>query len=182
MNFTRLLALDDSLSAKLRIAEHPGILRAIATLFAHSGDSWFWIAGILMVWLTAPPFWQQSAMLMGISVIITAILVLTIKFTVKRRRPEGAWGAIYRSTDPHSFPSGHATRSFMLATMAIGLGPTWFSIILIIWAPLVGLARVAMGIHYLSDVIVGAVLGIIMGWTNYHLIPLVLAYFTTFGA
>jgi undecaprenyl-diphosphatase len=31
------------------------------------------------------------------------------------------------------------------------------------WAPLVGLARVAMGVHYLSDVLAGAVLGALMG-------------------
>ena len=157
------------------------VLRSIAMFFAHSGDSWFWVLGILIVWFTASPFWQSRALWMGISVVLTALLVLIIKFSVKRRRPEGEWGAIYRSTDPHSFPSGHATRSFMLAVMAIGLGPAWFAAILVVWAPLVGLARVAMGVHYLSDVLVGAILGIIMGWANYHLIPLALAYLTTLG-
>jgi membrane-associated phospholipid phosphatase len=34
---------------------------------------------------------------------------------------------------------------------------------LLIWAPFVLLARVAMGLHYLSDVIVGATLGVISG-------------------
>jgi membrane-associated phospholipid phosphatase len=36
-------------------------------------------------------------------------------------------------------------------------------VVLWIWAPLVALARVAMGVHYLSDVIVGAILGVIVG-------------------
>ena len=179
MNINRLLALDASFSARLRIAESPGILRNIAMFFAHSGDSWFWITALLLVGFTATPFWKQRALWMGISVVITALLVLVIKFTVRRRRPEGDWGEIYRSTDPHSFPSGHATRSFMLAALAVGLGPGWLGAILLVWAPLVGLARVAMGVHYLSDVLVGAILGILMGWVNYHIIPLVLAYLTS---
>jgi len=176
MNIKRLLDSDARFSARLRIAEVPGVTRTIAMFFAHSGDSWFWIAGITLVWFTTKPYWKYRALLMGISVVITAILVLVIKFTVKRRRPEGEWGEIYRSTDPHSFPSGHATRSFMLAVMAICLGPTWFGLLLLVWAPLVGLARVAMGVHYLSDVVVGAFIGILMGWVNYHLIPEVLEY------
>jgi undecaprenyl-diphosphatase len=89
--------------------------------------------------------------------------VLTIKFTIRRRRPEGKWGAIYRSTDPHSFPSGHAARVFLIGVLAIGLGPGWLAILLCIWAPLVALSRVAMGLHYLSDVVAGAVLGAIAG-------------------
>jgi membrane-associated phospholipid phosphatase len=35
--------------------------------------------------------------------------------------------------------------------------------LLLIWGPLVALARVAMGVHYLSDIIGGALLGIILG-------------------
>jgi membrane-associated phospholipid phosphatase len=51
----------------------------------------------------------------------------------------------------------------MLAVVIIGLGPAWLSLILIIWAPLVALARAAMGVHYLSDVLAGIVLGALMG-------------------
>jgi undecaprenyl-diphosphatase len=163
----------------MRVAEKPGLLRSIAMLLAHSGDSWFWGVGILLLWYFGSQFWELRAIIMGISVVITAILVLVIKFTVRRSRPEGEWGGIYRTTDPHSFPSGHAARSFMLATIVMGLGPTWFAILLVIWAPLVGLARVAMGVHYLSDVIVGAMLGIIMGWLNFNIIPAGLVFLST---
>ena len=179
MNFQELLDLDAKWSKNLRVAENPGSLRTIAMLFAHSGDSWFWGVGILLVWFVGNPFWKSQAFMLGASVIITAVLVLVIKFSVKRRRPEGEWGGIYRHTDPHSFPSGHAARSFMLASMAVFLGPPWFAIILVIWAPLVGLARVAMGVHFVSDVIAGALLGIFMGWLNYNLIPIGLSYFST---
>ena len=88
---------------------------------------------------------------------------MTIKFSVRRRRPQGEWGGIYRNTDPHSFPSGHAARSFMIAVLASGLGPTWLAIVLWIWAPLVSLARVAMGVHYFSDILAGIVVGLVVG-------------------
>jgi undecaprenyl-diphosphatase len=81
---------------------------------------------------------------------------------VRRRRPEGEWGRIYRSTDPHSFPSGHAARAFLIATIAAGLGPPGLAIALWIWAPFVALARVAMGVHYLSDIVAGALFGILV--------------------
>ena len=51
----------------------------------------------------------------------------------------------------------------MLAVAALGLGPTWFGLLLFVWAPLVGLARVSMGVHYLSDILTGMVIGVLMG-------------------
>jgi membrane-associated phospholipid phosphatase len=51
----------------------------------------------------------------------------------------------------------------MIAVMAAGLGPGLAALILWIWAPLVALARVAMGVHYVSDVVAGFLVGILMG-------------------
>jgi undecaprenyl-diphosphatase len=89
-----------------------------------------------------------------------AALVLVVKFAIRRRRPEGEWGGLYRLTDPHSFPSGHAARAFLLATLVVAWGPAWLAPILVIWAPLVALSRVAMGLHYVSDIVGGAALGV----------------------
>jgi undecaprenyl-diphosphatase len=158
----RYLELDARLSQQLRTAESPGLWRSWNAVLAHSGDSWFLLIGLLVVWLLGTPYWRQRAVIMAISIVITAIVVMVIKFTVRRSRPEGEWGAIYRSTDPHSFPSGHAARAAMLAILALGLGPTWLAVVLLIWAPLVAFARVAMGLHYLSDVLVGALIGIVI--------------------
>ena len=158
------LAWDARSSTRLRVAEKPGWLRTIAMFLAHSGDSWFWLLGLALVGWLGTPFWRWRMITLGIGVIVTAVLVMIVKFSVRRRRPEGDWGDIYRSTDPHSFPSGHATRSFLLAALAVAFGPPWFAVLLVIWAPLVALARVSMGVHYLSDVIVGGLLGIIIGW------------------
>jgi undecaprenyl-diphosphatase len=160
----KILTWDANISARLRIAEKPGWLRRFAKLLAHSGDSWFWILGLVIVGWLGTPYWRWRMITFGIGVLVTAVLVMIVKFTVRRRRPEGDWGDIYRSTDPHSFPSGHAARAFLLATIAVAFGPVWFGIVLAIWAPLVALARVAMGVHYFSDVFVGGLFGIFMGW------------------
>jgi undecaprenyl-diphosphatase len=159
----QLMEIDARWSQRLRVAEKPGLLRTLAAILAHSGDSWFWLLGLIVLWLAGDPYWRQRAQVMAISILITAVAVMAIKFTVRRRRPEGEWGAIYRSTDPHSFPSGHAVRAVMLAVLVLGLGPAWLAILLVVWAPLVGLARAAMGVHYLSDVLAGWVLGLLMG-------------------
>jgi membrane-associated phospholipid phosphatase len=157
-----ILNLDARLSSQMRVAEKPGALRAIAVFFAHSGDSWFWAIGLFALWISGDSSWKQWAILQFASISLLVVLVLIIKFSIKRKRPEGEWGQVYRFTDPHSFPSGHAARAFLIATIASGLGPVWLAAVLWIWAPLVGLARVAMGVHYLSDVVAGTLLGILV--------------------
>jgi membrane-associated phospholipid phosphatase len=51
----------------------------------------------------------------------------------------------------------------MLAVLACGLGPAWFAVILVIWAPCVSLARVLMGVHYLADIAAGIAVGLVVG-------------------
>ncbi|RPI94165.1 MAG: phosphatase PAP2 family protein [Chloroflexi bacterium] len=157
-----ILELDARLSSQMRVAEKPGALRAISVIFAHSGDSWFWAIGLIIIWLSGDSFWKEWAVVQFASISLLAAMVLLIKFRVRRKRPEGEWGRIYRFTDPHSFPSGHAARAFLIATIAAGLGPVWLAIALWIWAPVVALARVAMGVHYLSDIVAGALFGILV--------------------
>lgn len=163
LNLNRLLEIDVRLSNTIRIAERPGRLRFLAALLAHSGDSWFWLLGLGVLWLVGDGYWRSRAVILAIGILVTAVVVMTTKFLVRRKRPEGTWGGIYRNTDPHSFPSGHAARAMMLAMLAITLGPAWLAIILVVWAPLVCLARVAMGLHYLSDILVGIAFGVTMG-------------------
>jgi len=163
MNFQKLLNYDYKLSHNLRVAEKPGLLRQIALLIGHSGDSWFWALGLLLVIFFGTPAYRDWALVSLVAVVLGAVTVLTIKFTIKRRRPEGEMGKIYRKTDPHSFPSGHAVRSLMLGVIALGIAPGWLGLLLIIWGPMVGIARVAIGVHYVSDVLAGWVLGLLFG-------------------
>jgi len=161
MNFRTLVHWDARLSDQMRVAEKPGALRILAILFAHSGDSWLWAPAMILLWFLGGSFSKEWAVVQFTGISVLAAMVMGIKFLVRRRRPEGEWGSIYRNTDPHSFPSGHAARSFLIAVLASGLGPAWLAVILWVWAPLVALARVAMGVHYLSDIAAGAALGIV---------------------
>jgi membrane-associated phospholipid phosphatase len=163
VSWNKLLELDARLSARTRVAERPGLLRTVAAFLAHSGDSWFWWAGLTLLWWRGNAFWRPWALTVLLSIIALAVIVLVIKFSIRRRRPEGDWGGLYRTTDPHSFPSGHAARATLIAVLAIGLGPWWLAILLCAWMPMVSLARVAMGVHYLSDVAAGVVLGAVAG-------------------
>jgi membrane-associated phospholipid phosphatase len=116
-----------------------------------------------LLWWLGTDYWKLRALILIVTILLTALVVFLVKFAVRRRRPEGEWGKFYRNTDPHSFPSGHAVRSLMIAVLFLGLGPLWLGLLLIAWAPLVGLARVAMGVHYLSDVLAGWILGLAVG-------------------
>jgi undecaprenyl-diphosphatase len=158
-----LLQTDARLSARLQIAERPGRLRTLAAILAHSGDSWFWILGFTLTWWLGEEPRKIWALRMLGMILVLALLVTALKFSIRRRRPEGEWGAIYRSTDPHSFPSGHAARAALLAILSSVWGPSWLGVLLVIWTPFVSLARVTMGLHYLSDVIAGLTLGLTTG-------------------
>ena len=163
MNLKSILQFDAHLSDDLRVAEKPGVLRTLAVIFAHSGDSWFWGLGLLLLLYFSNSFWKQWAIVILVGISVLAALVMSLKFAIRRKRPEGEWGAIYRNTDPHSFPSGHAARAFLIAVLASGMGLGWLVLILWIWAPVVSLARVAMGVHYFSDIVAGFLIGIVLG-------------------
>jgi undecaprenyl-diphosphatase len=169
----RLLTADAHWSERVQVAGKPGLWRTLASFFARSGDSWFWGIALGLTWLVGDVFWQTLAVRFVIAIALTAIAVFIVKFTVRRQRPAGDWGGIYRKTDPHSFPSGHAARALMLATLGLALGPLWLGLVLCLWAPIVAFARAAMGVHYLSDVIAGAVFGIALGIGLAATLPLV---------
>lgn len=180
MDMKSILEIDYRWSRVIGVAEKAGLLRTMAVLFAHSGDSWFWGAALLLVWLFGEPFWREWAIAVVGSIVLLAVLVFLLKRIIRRRRPEGLWGTIYRKTDPHSFPSGHAARAFLIAVLATGLGPGWLALILWIWAPLVSVSRVAMGVHYLSDILGGFVLGTLAGVLILHALPPILSLLAAF--
>ena len=171
MNFAAWEEFDSRWSARLRVAEKPGILRTMAMVFAHSGDSWFWLIGLGMLWAFGNPAYQDLTVRFIVAILVLAVLVMTTKFTIRRSRPEGDWGAVYRKTDPHSFPSGHAARAALIAMLALFCCPLPVGLALTLWALLVSLARIAMGVHYPSDILAGALLGLIFG-VAVHLITL----------
>jgi membrane-associated phospholipid phosphatase len=88
------------------------------------------------------------------SLAASTILVEGVKVTVNRTRPNG-------SSD--SFPSGHSITAFCLAPVVARYGGWELGIPAYALAAVTGLARVEGHYHYLSDVLAGATLGILIG-------------------
>ncbi len=171
MNLQKFLIFDEKVTWIIRLKDEDSRFKKVASFFAHSGDSWFIEIALLIIWLFTKDALHQLAALMAGAVAILAILVIAIKFLIRRPRPEGEWGAIYRNTDPHSFPSGHAARVAMLAVLAFSAGLPVLGIIMVIWGLLVCLGRIWMGVHYLSDILAGILLGVLFGCLITSLIP-----------
>lgn len=172
--------LDIALTNRTRLKSTHGIWWRPAVFLAHSGDSWLWAIGMAFLWcltLRQDLLWHSRAAILEISVVIQALFVFALKQLIHRARPDGDWGGIYRHVDPHSFPSGHATRAAMLAVLALALGPDWFGWLIFVWAPLVCISRILTGVHYLSDILGGLVLGLSMGFLMLALTPLWMHWF-----
>jgi undecaprenyl-diphosphatase len=177
MGLNSILKRDDEITTRLRLKDSHSRIKPFAVFLAHSGDSWFILPGLSLIWLLTDGVWHHMTAVMATGAVGLAIIVLIIKFTIRRSRPEGQWGAIYRNTDPHSFPSGHAARTALLAVIALVIGPLWLGLLLVLWALLVSLARVCLGVHFLSDVLAGLLLGILAGVVVLQISPWLTAAF-----
>src|SRR3972149_5290073 len=87
LSIKSILTLDARLSDSLRVAEQPGPLRSGAVFLAHSGDSWFWGAGLILTWLFGGSFWKDWSVVQFAGIAALALIVLAIKFIVRRQRP-----------------------------------------------------------------------------------------------
>ena len=87
MNLRSILEIDARLSNRMRVAEQPGLLRNVSVFFAHSGDSWFWWLGLILLWIfTDNPFWKEWAVVLFVSIWVLAAIVMSLKFLIRRRR------------------------------------------------------------------------------------------------
>ena len=123
--------------------------------------------GLLLVaiaWHRGSKRWTRVFLSMLLAMAIAGIAGDVIKRTFPRARPsvksELRWGGPRFSTKYHSFPSGHVTASMaffgvlVFARRRIGLACLPIPI-------LIGLSRMYIGAHYLSDVVCAAALGIL---------------------
>lgn len=90
--------------------------------------------------------------------IITSVMTGALKLSLGRERPDGS-GSRFNS----SFPSGHVSGSFTLASVFDSMYGYKVGIPLYAFAGFVGLSRISDNKHYLSDVIFGAGLGTVVG-------------------
>jgi undecaprenyl-diphosphatase len=173
----QFLETDARISEQLAPRKDARWFHRLMLLISHSADSWYWLLGVAALWLRGGREIKQYAILWGIGLVILAAVVLAMKFLVRRPRPEGQLGQIYRVTDPHSFPSGHAARAMAIAIIALGSVPPDAFVVILIWAILVGYSRVALKLHYFSDVLAGWVIGIGAGAMAKILLPKLVEWF-----
>ncbi len=102
---------------------------------------------------------REFIMPLWLGLLLAAGLTYIIKIIVARPRPE-AIGivALVTSATVYSFPSGHSSTSFAALPVLDKAYPK-FKTFWFIFVALVALSRLYLGMHYLSDIIVGATLG-----------------------
>ena len=126
-----------------------------------------YVVGIIFLILL---FWKRNWLMVisaAVSVILSRLVIAEImKNLLYRPRPyavlETAKKLIAENADFKSFPSGHATIFFAIA-MAVYFFNKKLGIIFFISAVLMSFARIFIGIHWPSDVLAGAIIGIISG-------------------
>ncbi len=135
----------------------------------HLGDGgFFWIAAAaaLLLWKNTRKAGISASLALVIGALITNV---ALKNIVARIRPyevvEGLMRIIERQHD-FSFPSGHTCASFAAAFALYKTLPRRWGIACLVLAALISLSRLYVGVHYPSDVLGGAAVGIFAGWAG----------------
>lgn len=160
-----LIEVDVRLTKRLALVEDRRRWRNplfwLATVGAHAGDSLLWAGITAILWQQCGEDQDRKRQIVGwiVSFVGALLATLSIKRIFKRRRPGKGQFLYGRGADVHSFPSGHGARSGTILIWAAILHPVWgrWAPLLILW---IGWSRIATGVHYVGDVVVGFVLGL----------------------
>jgi membrane-associated phospholipid phosphatase len=112
----------------------------------------------------------RNSLYVASSVAATVILTTMTKYIANRPRPFVTWSFIEKESSggSPSFPSGHTSEAFALATSLSLTYPKWYVIgPSFLWAGAVGYSRMDLGVHYPSDVLAGAILGAGCAWITF---------------
>lgn len=138
------------------------------------GNGVFWYSMILVL----PVVYGQSAILVSIQLTVSGLINLAIykrlKHRLTRNRPYIKHQSIRLQATPldeYSFPSGHTLHAVAFTWITCVYYPQlgW---LLIPLTCLIALSRVILGLHYPSDVIAGAVLGVSMSVLSFQIVSI----------
>lgn len=135
------------------------------------GDGWLWyVMGFAIVLFGGANRFVAT----GAAALATAIgivLFLWLKRLTGRKRPcqlePHCWARLL-PPDQYSFPSGHSITAFAVA-VPLSLFYSSLMVGLMFCALSVAISRVLLGMHFLSDVLVGSILGAAVGYWSYIL-------------
>ena len=136
------------------------------------GDGWMWFAVALSLpWLDHVSGTNCAIRMAGVG-IVNLVIYLIVKRCIARPRPYRSCPGIKacaRSLDEFSFPSGHTLHSVAFGLILVSYYPP---LNFVIWpfTLLVAVSRVVLGLHYPSDVIVGAAVGAITAAVSFNLL------------
>lgn len=100
------------------------------------------------------------------------ILVTALRYIVNAKRPYEVYNytpVVEKSTKGKSFPSRHTASAFIIAMAFLSID-TSLGVIMLLIATLTGITRVLSGVHFVRDVIGGALISIIIGIISFFLI------------
>lgn len=133
----------------------------VSKAISHTGDGHLYV----MIGLSAFIFDDN----MGRFFLCTGLLAFAIELPIywftkngfRRKRPiefSTQLISFITPSDKFSLPSGHTAAAFVMATLLGEFYPDTY-LVALIWATLIGTSRILLGVHFLTDVVVGAVLG-----------------------
>lgn len=106
---------------------------------------------------------KTIVLLMIIAVIASSAAASVLKNAVARERPYQTLEIrqLVEEDDNRSFPSNHAQLSFILSAIVFPFRRR-FGLVLFLLSTVMGIGRIYVGVHYPSDVLGGAVIGILL--------------------
>ena len=136
-------------------------VRACLQLASKLGDGGFWFAMAISVLAIRGSAALISIGEMMIAATVGVVIYKLLKQKLIRERPYIAHGEIQLGATPldrYSFPSGHTLHAVSFTILFGDLEPMSLFVALP-FAILVAISRVVLGLHYPSDVLVGAIIG-----------------------
>ncbi len=143
----------------------PRWIRSWMVFASRGGDGWLWSAVGLVILLFGGARRFEALGAGFVSVGAAQCTFFVLKRLIGRERPcateTHCWAGLL-PPDRFSFPSGHTITAFAI-TFSLGLYYPGLLAGLIFCALSVAASRVILGLHYLSDVLVGMVIGSAIG-------------------